>query len=140
MRMPGKEGWIIHPCKRDLRAIELCGEQRLRRCREYSRNPRVRLSAPFNARDIGRKKRIVSECLVLEHLLREHAPFTIALNGYENVGAVFRFENTALRILPEGIANGRDPDDVGIGRMNHDRADLPGVFESNKRPFLARVG
>ena len=49
------------------------------------------------------------------------------------------FEHTALAVRFEGVALRRDPNNVGVSRMNAHRADLTGVIEANEFPTLTAV-
>ena len=61
----------------------------------------------------------------------------------ENLGprlaAIGGAKNSPLLIRSEGMTKGRDQNDVGIFRIDDHRADLPGVFQADVLPGLARV-
>src|SRR5689334_10255014 len=93
VRVRGQKRRIVHACKRDLRAIKLCGERRFRRFPKNFRNARIRFCAALHALDIGGEKRIARERLVLQHFLGQHAPFAVALDRDQNVRVVARLEH-----------------------------------------------
>ena len=56
------------------------------------------------------------------------------------LAAVRRAKHAALRIGRPHVAQRRHEHHVGIGRIDHDAADLPHVAETHELPALARVG
>jgi hypothetical protein len=56
--------------------------------------------------------------------------------GFATVGSL---ENAALGIAPPQMTEGRDVNDIRIGRINHYGADFLCVIETNKLPGLAPV-
>ena len=56
------------------------------------------------------------------------------------LAAVGGAEHAAFGVGPEGVADGGDQHDVGIGRIDDDGADLAGVLQPDIGPGLAGVG
>ena len=55
------------------------------------------------------------------------------------LSAVGGLEDAALRIRAPQVSDARDIHDVGIGRMNHDAADVAGLLEAHVAPRPAAV-
>ena len=73
--------------------------------------------------DVDGRRGIVAE---------QHAPKALAA-----VGALV---HAALRVRRRVLAEGRDEDDVGVGRVDADLRDVLGPLEAEVRPRLAAVG
>ncbi len=97
MRMARKQPGVVHPRECDFCSLEFFGELRFTHRAEYGCDPRVCLCAPLYALDIGREFWIARERLVVKDPFRKHAPFAIALDGDQNVGAVIRLEHPVRR-------------------------------------------
>ena len=74
-------------------------------------------------RDVGAPGVLVHE----EHLL----PAVAAVHGAEDA---------PLRLRPVGMPKGADVDDVGIGRMDGEPGNAPGLLQPHERPAPPRVG
>ncbi len=67
-------------------------------------------------------------------------PVALAQHEVPRLAAILRAIDTALRVRPPGVAEGRDIDDVRVLRMDADFADMAGRGEAHIAPRLAAVG
>ena len=65
--------------------------------------------------------------------------FVLAQNFRPGFAAVGRPKYSALWIRTERVSESRDQHDVGISRIDNQRADLAAVFESDVFPGLTRI-
>ena len=75
---------------------------------EHRGDAAVGLGAAFHALGVGGELRIGGERLVAQNLLRQHAPFAVALDRDQDVGAVARLEHAVGR-----DRDMREPDALG---------------------------
>ena len=97
MRMVSKLGRRIDPRKGDVGGGELLRDLRGVERGEFGGDFSVSLGAPFHPLHVGGEGRIGGERRIVEHLLRQHAPFAIVLDADENVDTVAALERAIRR-------------------------------------------
>ncbi len=65
--------------------------------------------------------------------------FVLVENFLPSFSAIHAAENSPLCICSVGVAESRDEDDVGVVRINDDRADVPRIRQPDIRPRLSRI-
>ena len=65
--------------------------------------------------------------------------FVLIENFLPGFSAIHAAENSPLRIRSVGVAKCRDEYDVGVVRINDDRADVPRIRQAYIRPRLSRI-
>ena len=86
--MGGEVGGVVDAGKGDVGGGELLRQRRNVGGAEHRLHARVGVGAALDARDIGGEGGIGGERAVAEHLRGQHAPFAVALDRDQNVGAV----------------------------------------------------